>query len=40
MSNLAEWLLDECYQVAGDLTETIVLVLPDTDCADSISLAE
>jgi DNA ligase-1 len=28
MTNLAEWLFDECYHTVGDLAETIALLLP------------
>ncbi len=34
------WLLDECHEAAGDLSETLALVLPDGGRGTDLSLAE
>ncbi len=39
-SNLPDWLLDECYDAAGDLAETIALVLGDSGVGTSLRLSE
>ena len=37
---LPEWLFEESYQAVGDLAETIALLLPDAEHADTAGLAE
>ncbi|MGE5116155.1 MAG: ATP-dependent DNA ligase [Betaproteobacteria bacterium] len=39
LSGLPEWLFEECYQAAGDLAETIALVLPPPASTDDAGLA-
>lgn len=34
------WLFEECYQVVGDLAETIALILPDQPVSTSLSLSD
>ncbi|HEY3852777.1 MAG TPA: ATP-dependent DNA ligase [Verrucomicrobiae bacterium] len=37
-SQLAPWLLDECYQAVGDLAETLALILPQANSQSSLAL--
>lgn len=39
-AGIPAWLFDECYQVVGDLAETIALLLPPTDQASDLSLPQ
>jgi DNA ligase 1 len=40
LSNIPDWLLSECYQVVGDMAETIALLLPDVKAENTHSLKE
>lgn len=37
-AGISEWLFDECYDIVGDLAETITLLLPDTGMSTEIPL--
>ncbi len=39
-SGVSEWLFDECYQVVGDMSETISLLLPETTLNTDKSLTK
>ncbi len=39
-ANISEWLFDESYQVVGDMSETISLLLPEPSKSSDSSLAE
>ncbi len=38
LSNVPEWLFDECYQAVGDLAETIALVLPERSDIETVEI--
>ena len=38
-SDVPDWLFDECYAQAGDLAETVTLLLPDREGQDEMSFA-
>jgi DNA ligase 1 len=40
VTQISDWLFDECYQAVGDLAETIALLLPAPDSPVSLSLAQ
>jgi DNA ligase 1 len=40
VAGIEDWLFDECYRVAGDLAETIALLLPPGTATDDRCLAE
>lgn len=39
-THLPAWMIDECYEPVGDLSETLALLLPDHGAAASLSLRE
>ena len=40
VTQISEWLFDECYQAVGDLAETIALLLPAPNVLVSLGLAD